>query len=228
MVCKNLSRPFILGIDFLRRHLIDTCWSPYGKFGLRNHKSILIESLETSLSGLWLHTRSHVEIPGRHIIVLDVKVNPTEKHLGQMYNVQQNMILQNEYPALVTVPTVHKIETLKPMRRPYILINFAKENVFLPKGELLGNLEPSEENIQKIVTSTSMEMMSVEEGENQNTEVKEVEKKSITSPADVEIHQKVNLQDAEVTEKDLQQFKQLCGEYDDIFQKTLLILVEHL
>ena len=95
------------------------------------------------------------------------------------------------------------------------MINFAKENVFLPKGELLGNLDPLEENIQKIVTSTSMEMMSIEEEENQNTEVGEVEKKFITSSADVEVLRKVNLQDAEVTEEDLQQFKQLCEEYDD-------------
>ena len=135
-----------------------------------------------------IHTKSHIEIPGRHIIVLDVKVNPTEEHLGKMYNVQQNMSLQNEHPTLVTVPTIHKIETLKPMRIPYILINFAKENVFLLKGELLGNLDPLEENSQKIVTSTSMEMMSIEEEENQNTEVGEVEKKFITSPADVEVH----------------------------------------
>ena len=94
VVCKNLSRPFILGIDFLRQHLIDTCWSPSGKFALRSHKTILIESLETSLSGILIHTRNCVEIPRRHIIVLDVKVNPTEEHLGQRYNVQQNIILQ--------------------------------------------------------------------------------------------------------------------------------------
>ena len=82
----------------------------------------------------------------------------------------------------------------------------AKDSVFLPKGELLGSLEPVEENIQKIVTSTSMEMMSIEIEENQNTEVGEVEKKFITSPADVEVHQKVNLQDAKVTEENLQTF----------------------
>ena len=188
VVCKNFSRPFILGIDFLRQHLIDTCWTPSGKFGLRSHKTILIESLETSLSGFLIHTKNHVEIPGRHIIVLNAKVNPTEEHLDRMYNVQHSKILQNEYPTLVTVPTIHKIETLKPMRVPYVLINLAKESVFLPRGELLGSLEPLEENIKKIVTSTSMEMMNIEAEEKQNTEVGEVEKKFITSPADVEAH----------------------------------------
>ena len=51
-------------------------------------------------------------------------------------------MLQNEYPTLVTVPTIHKIETLKPMRVSYVLINHAKESVFLSGGELLGSLEP--------------------------------------------------------------------------------------
>ena len=42
VVSKNLSRPFILGMDFLRQHLVDTCWTPSGKFGLRSHKTILM------------------------------------------------------------------------------------------------------------------------------------------------------------------------------------------
>ena len=50
VVCKNISRPFILGLDFLRHNLIDICWTPSGKFGLKNHEVILIESLETCLS----------------------------------------------------------------------------------------------------------------------------------------------------------------------------------
>ena len=44
VVCKNISRPFILGIDFLRQNLIDICWTFYDKFGLKNHEIILIES----------------------------------------------------------------------------------------------------------------------------------------------------------------------------------------
>ena len=101
---------------------------------------------------------------------------------------QHNMILQNEYPTLVTIPTIHQVETLKSMQVPYVLINLAKESVSLSKGELLGSLELMEEDIGKIVTNIAMEMMSMEVKENQNTEVGEVEKKIITSPADVEVH----------------------------------------
>ena len=64
VVCKNVSRPFILGIDFLRQNLIDICWTPSGKFGLKNHEVILIESLETCLSGFSIYTKNQVTIPG--------------------------------------------------------------------------------------------------------------------------------------------------------------------
>ena len=45
------------------------------------------------------------------------------------------------------------------------------------------------------------------------------EKKFITSPADVDTHRKVKLQDAEVLSKYKIVFEKLCEEYDDIFSK---------
>ena len=45
------------------------------------------------------------------------------------------------------------------------------------------------------------------------------EKKFITSPADVDTHRKVKLQDAEVLDKYKIDFEKLCEEYSDIFSK---------
>ena len=45
------------------------------------------------------------------------------------------------------------------------------------------------------------------------------EKKFITSPADVDKHRKVKLQDAEVLDKYKEEFEKLCEEYNDIFSK---------
>ena len=42
------------------------------------------------------------------------------------------------------------------------------------------------------------------------------EKKFITSPADIDVHRKVDLQDAEVTKEQQEAFKELCTEYRDI------------
>ena len=48
------------------------------------------------------------------------------------------------------------------------------------------------------------------------------EKKFITSPADVDTHRRVKLQDAEVLDKYKIEFEKLCEEYDDIFSKDSL------
>ena len=45
------------------------------------------------------------------------------------------------------------------------------------------------------------------------------EKKFITSPADVDTHRRVKLQDAEVLDKYKKEFEKLCEEYNDIFSK---------
>ena len=59
-------------------------------------------------------------------------------------------------------------------------------------------------------------MESDEEEENINIPL---EKKFITSPAEVNTHKKANLQDTEVSAKYKKQFKQLCKEFEDIFSK---------
>ena len=55
---------------------------------------------------------------------------------------------------------------------------------------------------------------------NLNGEKDEVEKKFITSPAQVESQRRVKLQDAYVSEKDKNNFRNLCKEYEDIFSKS--------
>ena len=47
-----------------------------------------------------------------------------------------------------------------------------------------------------------------------------VEKKFITSPADVETQRKVKLQNADIKETDKAKFRCLCNEFEDIFSKS--------
>ena len=47
-----------------------------------------------------------------------------------------------------------------------------------------------------------------------------LKKKFITSPADVDEHRKAELQDAVVTEKERNQFRQLCEEFTEVFSKS--------
>ena len=72
LVCKDLSRPIILGLDFLRANRIGTDWSKTGKFVLQQKNTVLVESLETYITGPRMYTKNHINIPGRTLTVLNV------------------------------------------------------------------------------------------------------------------------------------------------------------
>ena len=79
--------------------------------------------------------------------------------------------------------------------------------IFLKKGEILGCLELSPIEITEIVKEEGSEIDEENEEENESIPL---EKKFITSPAEVNTHRKVQLQDAEVTEENREKFKLLC------------------
>ena len=90
----------------------------------------------------------------------------------------------------------------------------------------MGFMQIQSLEISEIMTETSTEPSSIiyEDKVNgvldeQKGEVEKIniEKKFITSPADIDVHRKVELQDAEISDKQCQAFKDLCTESNDIF-----------
>ena len=52
IVCRNLIRPAILGLDFLRQNRIGTTWTPNGTFALQRGEELLVESIEVCFQEL--------------------------------------------------------------------------------------------------------------------------------------------------------------------------------
>ena len=104
----------------------------------------------------------------------------------------------------------------------------------------MGFMQNQSLDISEIVTKTSTEASPIKlEDEDkevlQNEEVymENTEKKYITSPADIEVHRKVELQDTDITKAQWNAFKNLCVEFNNIFStdssdigKTPLLEVE--
>ena len=106
----------------------------------------------------------------------------------------------------------------------------------------MGFMQNQSLDILEIITETSAEPSTImiedddkEVLQNLNGEVNidNMEKRFITSPTDIEVHRKVDLQDADITETQQKAFKGLCTEFKDIFSvdsgdigKTPLLEVE--
>ena len=178
----------------------------------------MIESLDTHVQGPEMKTRQDLDIQPRAIMVLNVKINIVQATKGLIYDVKPNTLLLDEYPNLVMIPLLHNVEGLKIHCIPCVVINLSYDNIFLSKGEVIGHMEPTTITMEELVTETSFTEVETPEEILKDKEIP-LEKKFITSPADVERHRRVILQDAEVPEENREQFKELCQEYDDIFSK---------
>ena len=164
-----------------------------------------------------IHNRQGINIPGRSLTMVNVSINPGELLKDQVFEVKPNFLLTNEHPNLIVVPMLYNIQGKKYDYIALALINLNEdEKIFLRKGEVLRHLEPCSIEINEIVKEDWSEMEEIEGKEN---EAIPLEKKFITSPAEVNTHRKMQLQDAEVAKKYKQQFKQLCKEFGDIFSK---------
>ena len=189
-----------------------------------------------------LYMSHTIDIPGRTLAITGVQndLDPTQS--GSLYEIRPNDMFIEKYPNLYIIPMIHNVDVHRNEWLPLVVINFALDDVNLSKGESIGYmcLQPLE--ISEIMTETSMEPSSlICENDEKKTfnnqkesDIEEkVEKKFITSPAYIEVHRKVELQDADVSKEQKQAFKDLCTEFNDIFStdsgyigKTPLLEVE--
>ena len=241
IVCRNLTRPLILGRDFLLQHHITVHYAADGKCILDYQQHELVASIDIEDKPQLNMTHS-VTIPGRTLAIICVYNNLDPNQSGSLYEIEPCDMLNEKYPNLCVIPMIHNIDVHRTEHLPLVVINFASDDIYLLKGETMGFMQIQSLEISEIMTETSTEPSSIiyedDDKEVLNKQEEEVEKESlekkfITSPADIEVHRKVELQDADITDEQRKAFKDLCTEFIDIFStdsgdigKTPLLEVE--
>ena len=248
IVCRNLRRPAILGIDFLRKNRLGTTWTEEGKFALQKGDDILVESIEVFFEDTYpkLKARKCMDIQARSIMVITTKADFQIQDQGKIFEVKPTEEFIINHPNLITLPIIHKTDTEKRENVPYLLINLANDDEHILKGEEIaimeelmvnsdqiqkeGDKQETKEQLKSDLKVRKSEIHFEEEVNYideelvieacESDEEEEVEKKFITSPADVETQRKVKLQDANITEIDKARFRSLCNEFEDIFSKS--------
>ena len=164
-----------------------------------------------------------VLLPGRTLAIIQVNSNLEPEQSGQLYEVELNGSLFEEYPNLYIVPMIHNVDIYTTESVPLVIINILVDDISLLKGEIMGFLQNQSLNVSEIMIETSTEPSPILIEEDTTTEVfqNQGEKKFITSPTDIEVHQKVELQDANVSEEHQKIFKELCEEFKDILSVDL-------
>ena len=209
IVCRNLTQPLILARDFLLQHHITVCYAVNGKCVLNYQQQELVASIEIE-DKPQISMAHSVTIPRRTLAVVCVYNNLDPNQSGSLYEIEPNNALMDKYPNICVIPMIHYIDVHRTEHLPLIVINFATDDISLLKGETMGFMQIQSIEISKIMTETSTEPSSITCEDNINEvinesegEIKEenIEKKFITSPADIEVHQNVELQDADISDE---------------------------
>ena len=147
-----------------------------------------------------LSLTASIILPGRTLAIIQVNNDLEPKQSGQIYEIEPNYFLTEEYPNLYIVPMIHNVDVHKTENVPLVVINFLADDISLLKGEIMGFMQNQSLDISEIVTETSMEPSPILLEEDNDIEVlqdqkeeivsESKEKKFITSPADIEVHQK--------------------------------------
>ena len=143
-------------------------------------------------------------LPGRSLAIVCVCNDLEPEQSGQIYEVEQSQLLNDKYPNLCIIPMIHNVDVLKTENVPLVVINLLTEDVYLSKGEVMGFMQSQSLDRSEIVTETSTEHSPIiledddkEVLQRQNGEIssESKEKRFMTSPADIEVHREVELQD---------------------------------
>ena len=139
IVCQNLTRPLILGRDFLMKNHITVQYAENGKCILNCQQEELIATLDITNTPQ-LRTSTSVLLPGRTLAAIQVKSDLKPEQSGQVYEVQPNEVLSEKYPNSYIVPMIHNVDTYTPNTVPMVLINFLIDKCFNFKGRNCGFL----------------------------------------------------------------------------------------
>ena len=156
IVCKNLTRPLIIGRDFLIQNHVSVRYSENGKCILDYQQQELIASLNVE-NKPQLGLANSMTLPGRALAIVHVNNNLKPEQSGQMYEIEPNYLLTEEYPNLYIIPMMHNVDVHKTENVPLVVINFSTDSVYLLKGEIMGFMQNQSLDISEIVTETSTE-----------------------------------------------------------------------
>ena len=109
IVCKNLTRPLILGRDFLIQNQMAMRYSENGNCILDHQQQEFIAAMDVEIRPHLSLTNS-ISLPERTLAVIHVNNNLSQDQCSHLYEIEPNYLPTNEYPNLYIVPTLHNVD----------------------------------------------------------------------------------------------------------------------
>ena len=231
IICKNIRRKMILGLDFLRKYKIGTTLSNEGRFHICNQTQEKIEAIRRCKRKPILRSTNKTSIPPRTIGMVLAETTIKEIDKDQYFEVQPNLRIIEDFPNLVMLPMYHHANVKGTLQVPICLIYLNNKSATIPAEKIIGVLKKKEVKrvwkedeavkvlIDEIDVPGTVEDYELVITDQEKKELEEGEGKFMVSPADIQTKKKPQLKDADIGGEWREAFKQLTDKYERIFSK---------
>ena len=224
LVCENLTRSLILGVDFAKQHAAGVHWTKHNSFVLTIEGETVAETKELHNKAA-MSLKKRTKLPPKSCAVVDVDINTTSTDKVQLVpdeyciTSNPNMYMYNLFADLS--------EKTKDLVTPFVIVNLSNDQylefqenhvvTFAEKDDTEGEVfEIEQVDITPRNGIPARSQQSIAEITKVNTEmdlhsILTSASNFIKSQAEVEAHRKVDLEDKKFKEETRQEFKKLCN-----------------
>ena len=214
VVCENLTRPFILGANFMSKHYMKLGWAPGKKRTLGYlDETIAVASQEVTNEPLVL--RNSIRIPAKNCAV--VPAYCAQMFSGKVTAVPCNELKQRFPNIYMELMQMDNTEGKSHDTIPYMIINLDYNDlVYICKDTPIAYIHEEDVSCEYLEINEIVESM---QGINwvPLSKCKIVKFDLVYSPAQITEHQKVELKDHNASKETKQQFEELKAKYPEVF-----------
>ena len=213
IVCKGITRHFILGEDFLSRHCFKLGWTDDNK-RFAEYKGKVIAIASQVVMDDRIMVSCPVRIPARHFAIVPTKC--PNMFTGRV-EVRPCQEFQNKFPNLYLELMQYNPNGKWSESIPYMIINLEHErDIYLGKDTIVAYAKEEDKScdyleINEIVKLADLKKDLPTKGRSI------VESDLVFSPAQVTEHRCVELKDQQISEETKQRFEKLKGKYPKVF-----------
>ena len=217
IVCKGITRPFILGEDFLSRHCFKLGWTDDNK-RFAEYKGKVIAIASQAVMDDRIMVSQPVRIPARHFAIVPTKCPNMFTGRVEARPCQE---FQNKFPNLYLEPMQYNNPDGKWSESiPYMIINLEHErDVYLGKDTVVAYAREEDKSCDYLEINEIAQLPDLKK--DRHTTGRTIQESDLVfSPAQVTEHRRVELKDQEISEQTRQKFEKLKGKYPKVFSTS--------
>ena len=227
IICRNIKRAMIIGLDFLKRFRIQTGWTEGGEFQIVSPMNETVEAIKVYHRCPTVRLKYPMTLAPRSLTIVKGTTTLGPKNKSKYCESTPNPHLMSEFPNLVMLPMLHHTNISGETDVPVCVINLGMDPIKVREARIVGLMKEEDMSGKEITTETNQETVFEVEDTYQSKPSGEWDSENetqhggfIVSPADISTRNKPKLEDAEVTEEWKGQFEDLFKKYENIFSSS--------